>query len=139
MKAASNRSMQGDENAMIRTMKSVIVTLGLAGALDLVAAALATQVTGPAKPPPPAVVVMVICGILTFVAMYGLWRGAGWARPVIYVTRGLDAVSSLLGLADGPSPALVAIGVGTLVLSLGVIAILVRTSNTELTPSHEWE
>jgi hypothetical protein len=83
--------------------------------------------------------VMLICGILTFVAMYGLWRGAGWAGPVIYVTRGLDAVSSLLGLADHPSLALVMIGVCTLVLSLGVIAILVRTSNAELTPAHKWD
>jgi hypothetical protein len=124
---------------MIRTLKSVIVMLGLAGALDLAAAVLATQVTGHAKPPPPAVVVMVICGILTFVAMYGLWRGAGWARPVIYATRGLDALSSLLGLADHPSPALVVIGVCTLVLSLGVIAILVRTPNTELSPAHKWD
>jgi hypothetical protein len=124
---------------MIRTMKSVIVILGLAGALDLVAAVLATQVSGPAKPPPPAVVVMVVCGFLTFLAMYGLWRGAGWARPVIYVTRGLDAVSSLLGLADHPSPALVVIGVCTLVLSLGVIAILARTPNAELAAPHKWD
>ena len=102
---------------MNRSFKYVIAMLCTLAALDLVAAVLGSRVTGPAKPPPPAMVSMVILAILSVVAMYGLWRGARWARPVIYVTRGFDVLSGLLGLADRPSVALDVIGVVTIVLS----------------------
>jgi hypothetical protein len=122
---------------MIRTYKPVIVLLGVLTALDLAAAVLASRVTGTAKPPPPAVVSMVILAVLTLVAMYGLWRGARWARPVVYVTRGFDVLSGLLGLADRPSVALDVIGVVTIALSLAAIVLLVRAPAAELTPRHE--
>jgi hypothetical protein len=121
---------------MIRTYKPVTVLLGVLTALDLAAAVLASRVTGTAKPPPPAVVSMVILAVLTLVAMYGLWRGARWARPVVYVTRGFDVLSGLLGLADRPSVALDVIGVVTIVLSLAAIVLLVRAPAAELTPRH---
>jgi hypothetical protein len=121
---------------MIRTYKPVIGLLGILTALDLVAAVLASRVTGTAKPPPPAVGSMVVLAVLTLAAMYGLWRGARWARPVVYVTRGFDVLSGLLGLADRPSVALVVIGVVTIVLSLAVIVVLVRTPAAALTPLH---
>jgi hypothetical protein len=121
---------------MIRSCKPVIVLLGALTALDLVAAVLASRVTGTAKPPPPAVVSMVILAVLTVVAMYGLWRGARWARPVVYVTRGFDVLSGLLGLADRPSIALDVIGVVTILLSLAVIVLLVRAPAAELSPRH---
>lgn len=117
---------------MVRSFKSVMVLLGTVAALDLVAAVLASRVTGSAKPPPPAVGAMVIFSVLTLVAMYGLWRGASWARPVIYVTRGLDVLSGLLGLADHPSVALEVIGAVTIVLSVAVIVILARTPGAEV-------
>jgi uncharacterized membrane protein len=104
--------------------------------LDLVAPALAFRVTGSAKPPVPAIAVMVIVGVLTLAAIYGLWRGGRWARPVIYVTHGLDVVSSLLGLGDRPSVALVEMV--TLVLSVAVIVILAGTPAAELTPAGRW-
>ncbi len=63
---------------MIRSYKPVIVLLGALTALDLVSAVLASRVTGTAKPPPPAVVSMLILAVLTLAAMYGLWRGARW-------------------------------------------------------------
>jgi hypothetical protein len=117
---------------MIRSCKPVIVLLGALTALDLAAALLASRVTGTAKPPPPAVVSMVVLAVLTLVAMYGLWRGARWARPVVYVTRGFDVLSGLLGLADRPSVALDVIGVVTIVLSLAAIVLLVRAPAAEL-------
>ncbi len=123
---------------MTRSQKSLIAMLGVLAILDLVAPVLATRVTGSAKPPVPAIAVMVVVGILTLTAMYGLWRGARWARPVIYITRGLDVVSSMLGLGDRPSVALVVIGSVTLVLSVAVIVILARTPAAELTPAGRW-
>ena len=123
---------------MIRRCKPVIVLLGALTALDLAAAVLASQVTGTAKPPPPAVVSMVVLAVVTLVAMYGLWRGARWARPVVYVTRGFDVLSGLLGLADRPSLALDVIGVVTIVLSLAAIVMLVRTPAARTDPRHEW-
>jgi flagellar biogenesis protein FliO len=123
---------------MIRTQKYLIAMLSSLAALDLIAAVLASRVTGSAKPPVPAVAVMVIIGVLTLAAIYGLRRGGRWARPVIYVTRGLDVVSSLLGLGDRPSVALVAIGAVTLVLSVAVIVLLARTPASELAPEGQW-
>lgn len=123
---------------MIRTQKALITLLGVLAVLDLIAAVLASRVTGSAKPPVPAIAVMVIVGVLTLAAMVGLWRGARGARPVIYVTRGLDVVSSLLGLGDRPSVALVVIGAVTLVLSVAVIVTLARTPAAELTPAGRW-
>ena len=79
---------------------------------------------------------MVILAVLTLVAMYGLWRGARWARPVVYVTRGFDVLSGLLGLADRPSVALDVIGVVTIVLSVAAIVLLVRAPVAELTPQN---
>jgi hypothetical protein len=121
---------------MNRSSKPVIVLLGALTALDLVAAVLASRVTGTAKPPPPAVVSMVILAVLTLAAIYGLWRGARWARPAVYVTRGFDVLSGLLGLADRPSVALVVIGLVTIVLSLAAIVMVARTPAAELTPRH---
>jgi hypothetical protein len=123
---------------MIRSCKPVIVLLGALAALDLAAALLASRVTGTAKPPPPAVVSMVVLAVLTLVAMYGLWRGARWARPVVYVTRGFDVLSGLLGLADRPSLALDVIGVVTILLSLAAIVLLVRTPAGAPTPGARW-
>jgi hypothetical protein len=120
---------------MNRSFKTVIVLLSTLTALDLVAAVLASRVTGTAKPPPPAVGSMVILAALTAVAMYGLWRGARWARPAIYLTRGFDVLNGLLGLADRPSVALDVIGVATIVLSAAVIIILARTG-AQFTPLH---
>lgn len=122
---------------MIRNCKSVIVLLSAVAALDLVAAVLASRVTGAAKPPTPVVAAMVIFAVLTVLAMYGLWRGAGWARPVIYVTRGIDVLSGLLGLGDHPSLALDILGALTIVLSVAVIVILARTPVFAPMPRHE--
>jgi len=119
---------------MIRNSKSLILLLSAVAALDLVAAVLAPRVTGSAKPPTPAVASMVIFAVLTVLAMYGLWRGARWARPVVYVTRGLDVLSGLLGLGDHPSLALDVIGALTIVLSVAVIVILARTPAVEINP-----
>jgi hypothetical protein len=121
---------------MIRSSKPLIVLLGALTALDLAAAVLASRVTGTAKPPPPAVVSMVILAVLTVIAMYGLWRGARWARLLVYVTRGFDVLSGLLGLADRPSVALDVIGVVTIVLSVAAIVMLARTPAAELAPRH---
>ncbi len=120
---------------MFHSQKPLIAMLSVLVVLDLVAPALASRVTGSAEPPAPAIAVMVIVGVLTLAAMYGLWRGWRSARPVIYVTRGLDVVSSLLGLGDRPSVALVVIGAVTLVLSVAVIVILAPTPAGELTPA----
>ena len=119
---------------MIRSCKPVIVLLGALAALDLAAAVLASRVTGTAKPPPPAVVSMVVLAVLTLVAMYGLWRGARWARPLVYVTRGFDVLSGLLGLADRPSVALDVIGVVTIVLSVAAIVLVVRAPGRRTDP-----
>ena len=124
---------------MIRSQKSLIAMLGVLAVLDLIAPILASRVTGSAKPPVPAIAVMVIVGVLTLAAMVGLGRGSRWARPMIYVTRGLDVVSSLLGLGDRPSVALVVIGAFTLVLSVAVIVILARTPAAELRLSRPME
>jgi hypothetical protein len=123
---------------MIRTQKSLIAILGVLAVLDLVAPVLASRVTGSAEPPVPAIAVMVVVAMLTLAAMDGLWRGGRWARPVIYFARGLDVVSSLLGLGDRPSVALVVIGAVSLVLSVAVIVILARTPAAELTPARRW-
>jgi hypothetical protein len=121
---------------MTRSSKPLIVLLGALTALDLAASVLASRVTGTAKPPPPAVVSMVILAVLTVIAMYGLLRGARWARPVVYVTRGFDVLSGLLGLADRPSVALDVIGVVTIVLSVAAIVMLARTPAADLAPRH---
>ncbi len=118
---------------MIRTQKVPLAMLGILAVLDLVSPALASRVTGSAKPPVPAIAVMVILGVVTLAAMYGLWRGARWPRPVDQRHPGPRRGQQPARVGDRPSVALVVIGTVTLVLSVAVIVTLARTPAAELT------
>ena len=85
---------------MNRSNKPVIVLLGALTALDLAAAVLASRVTGTAKPPPPAVVSMLIVAVLTLAAMYGLWRGAPLGPCPWFTSPG----ASMCSAASSASP-----------------------------------
>jgi hypothetical protein len=114
---------------MNRTVKFVTALLAFLAALDVVAAPLASRVTGNAKPPQLVPFVMGLLVVLTLVAIYGLARGATWARTLIYVTRALDSISGLLGILTRPSPELVGIGAATIVLSVTVVWTMLKHNN----------
>jgi hypothetical protein len=66
---------------MIRTQRSLVAMLGVLAALDFIAAVLASRVSGSAKPPVPAITAMVVVGVLTLAAMYGLGDPRGGPDP----------------------------------------------------------
>jgi hypothetical protein len=112
---------------MKRTSKPIISLLGALILIDLVAAPLAARVTGHAKPPAFAPVLMIALAVLTAVAMFGLARDASWSRALTYATRGLDFISGLLGVLTHPSTALVVLGAATDLFSIVAVAMLVMS------------
>ena len=112
---------------MTRSLKFLLTALAIIAVLDVVAAVQASQVTGPDKPPVFAVVGLVVLAAAILTAAYGLARGTRWARPVIYVSCALRIISSILGLGGHTSAVRLAVGAIGVILSLAVIAVLVRT------------
>jgi hypothetical protein len=111
------------------SLKTIITLLGVLVVLDVVASPLAAHVTGQHKPPVFVPFTMAAIALLTLLGMYGLWRGASWARRLSIIVRVLDALSGLLGVTSRPSPELAGIGVATVVLSILVVTSLIRTKN----------
>ena len=112
---------------MTRSLKFLLTALAIIAVLDVVAAVQASQVTGPDKPPVFAVVGLVVLAAAILTAAYGLARGTRWARPVIYISCALRIISSILGLGGHTSAVRLAVGAIGVILSLAVIAVLVRT------------
>ena len=112
---------------MTRSLKFLIAALAIIAVLAVVAAVQASQVTGPDKPPVFAVAGLVVLAAALLTATYGLARGARWARPVIYISCTLRIISSILGFGGHTSAARLTIGAIGVVLSVAVIAVLVRT------------
>jgi uncharacterized membrane protein (DUF2068 family) len=110
---------------MSRTTKFIIAILGVIAVLDAASAVIASRITGSDKPPAAAVVAIALFAVLDLLGMYGLSRGARWAAPLIYVTRGLNAVSNLLGLGNHPTTAPLVIGSLTFGLSVVVVVALI--------------
>jgi hypothetical protein len=123
---------------MTRSLKFLLTALAIIAVLDVVAAVQASQVTGPDKPPVFAVVGLVVLAAAILTAAYGLARGARWARPVIYIACTLRIISSILGLGGHTSAVRLAVGAIGVILSLAVIAVLVRTRRqaAEMTVQH---
>jgi hypothetical protein len=103
----------------------IVPILGILILVDLVSASLAARVTGHAKPPAFAPVLMVALAVLTVVAIIGLGRDASWSRGLIYATRGVDFISGLLGVLTHPSSALVVLGAATDLFSIAAVVMLV--------------
>jgi hypothetical protein len=122
---------------MSRTRNTMTALLVVVAALDVSTAVLMPGVAGSAKPPTGAIVATWIFAALTLAAVFGLQRGARWARPVVYVTCALRIISGLLGVGDNPGAALVTLGVIGVVLSLVAIGILLRTRHQTWVPAGE--
>jgi hypothetical protein len=113
-------------NLQSNALKSVAIALAVLAALDFTSAILGTLATGADQPPAGAITLLWAIGVLTLVAIVGLWRGWGWVVPLIYVTRALDLLSGLLGLLNGVhDPARLIQGVVKFVLGLAVIVVLI--------------
>lgn len=112
---------------MTRSLKFVLAALAIITVLDVVAAVQAAQATGPDKPPVFAVVGLVVLAAAILTGIYGLVRDSRWARPVIYTACALRIVSGLLGLGGHTSAVRLTVGTIGVVLSVAVIAVLVRT------------
>jgi hypothetical protein len=112
---------------MTRSLKFLLAALAIIAVLDVVAAVQASQVTGPDKPPVFAVAGLAVLAAATVTALYGLARGTRWARPVIYISCALRIISGILGLGGPTSAARLAAGIIGVVLSVAVVAALVRT------------
>ncbi|HEU0239409.1 MAG TPA: hypothetical protein VFR11_09065 [Micromonosporaceae bacterium] len=116
---------------MSRARKVILGILGLLTALDVVSAVTASRITGSNKPPAAAIVAIALFAVLTVIGMYGLVRGARWARPLIYVTRVLNCASNLLGFSNHPTATQLAVGSVTFGLSIVVIVALVVTRRSD--------
>jgi hypothetical protein len=110
---------------MTRSLKFLLAALAIIAVLDVVAAVQAAQITGPDKPPVFAVIGLVVLAAATLTAAYGLARDTRWARPVIYIACALRIISGILG--GHTSAARLTLGAVGVVLSVAVIAVLVRT------------
>lgn len=112
---------------MTRSLKFLLAALTIITVLEVVAAVQASQVTGSDKPPVFAVVGLVVLAAANLTAIYGLVRDTRWAQPLIYISCALRIVSGILGLGSPTSAARLTVGVIGVVLSVAVIAVLVRT------------
>jgi hypothetical protein len=118
-----------------RTSILIMSVLGTLILIDLVAAPLAARVTGHAKPPAFAPVLMVALAVLTAVAMFGLARDASWSPGLTYATRGVDFVSGLLGVLTHPSTGLVVLGAATDLFSIVAVVMLVLSKRRTRLPN----
>jgi hypothetical protein len=114
-------------SAMTRSLKFLLAALAVIAVLDVVAAVQASQVTGPDKPPAFAVAGLAVLAAATLTAIYGLARDTRWARPVIYISCALRVISGILGLGGHTSAARLTVGTIGVILSVAVVAVLVRT------------
>ena len=112
---------------MTRSLKFLLSALAIIIVLDVVAAVQASQITGPDKPPAFAVIGLAVLAAAVLTATYGLARDTRWARPVIYISCALRIISAILGLGGHTSAARLTVGTIGVVLSVAVIAVLVRT------------
>jgi uncharacterized membrane protein (DUF2068 family) len=111
---------------MNRTLKTMITLLLVISALNVTSTVLTSRMTGPDKPPAPAIVGFVVFAILNLIGAFGLSHGSRWARPMIYVSRGLNIVSNILGLGNHADAALLIVGTSTFLLSIVVLVMLIR-------------
>jgi hypothetical protein len=110
--------------------KLVTVLIGILGVGDLVAVPfmIAEHRHTLGEPPAPAIVAVFVIAIATLASTVGLAQGRRWALGVALTCRGLDSLSSLLGLIAHPSAMLTVIAAVTLVLSVAATALLIRLS-----------
>jgi hypothetical protein len=105
----------------IKITVGLLVLLGLDSLAILPAMISANRATN-GTPPPPAIAVEALIGVLTLVACTGIPAGKRWAKRTAIATRGVEIVSSLLGLGAHPSTLLTVSG--AIALPLSVIAIV---------------
>jgi hypothetical protein len=77
-------------------------------------------------PPAAAIVLSGVLGAATLASIPGLAQGRRWALWVAVISRIVDAVNSLLGVAFGPGVVFVVSGAFALVLSIAAVLLLIR-------------
>jgi hypothetical protein len=80
-------------------------------------------------PPVPAIFLGAVIGAGTLASIAGLTRGRRWGFWLAMVTRILDAVTAVLGVAGGPNIFFGVVGVILLVLSVPAVVLLVRVNS----------
>jgi hypothetical protein len=80
-------------------------------------------------PPMPAIFLGVVIGAGTLASIAGLSQGRRWGFWVAIVTRVVDAVSAVLGVAGGPNIFFGIVGVILLALSVPAVVLLVLVNS----------
>jgi hypothetical protein len=78
------------------------------------------------QPPFAALVVGVILGVLGLVGSFGIWRGDRWGSVLTIAVRGVDGLSSVLGVLFAESASLRALAILSVVGAAVVIWLLLR-------------
>lgn len=107
---------------MSSATRAAVAALGVCALLDVMAApALLSAFDSDTAMTVLAVGVLAL-GVLTVLAAVGIARGQSWGVPLALVTRAIDVLGALPGLAEGPGPAL---GVAAVMVASAVAAVLV--------------
>jgi FtsH-binding integral membrane protein len=111
-----------------RTVRLASAGLVLAVILAVNDALLVTQQVGDGDP---VVIVILVCAVLTVVAVPFAWRGSGRGRHTVVVTRALSALTGLPAffVADVPTVGVVMAAVG-IVLAV-IVAVLVYSGSKQ--------
>lgn len=77
-----------------------------------------------------ALMMSLIIGVLGLVSAYGVWRVQKWGVILTIILRAVDGLSSLPGVAFGPTPMLQFVATISVVLAIVVIYLLLRREPT---------
>lgn len=77
-----------------------------------------------------ALVLSLIVGVLGLVSAYGVWRVQKWGVVLTIILRAVDGLTSLPGVAFGPTPFLKFVATISAVLAIVVIYLLLRREPT---------
>ncbi|HEX3620823.1 MAG TPA: hypothetical protein VHT97_00750 [Acidimicrobiales bacterium] len=104
-------------------VKPAVVLTALCAVLDLVAGVALMAASGSDSSMLVVGAVTVVLGVLSVVAAVGLAQGRRWAVPLVVATRGLDVVTALPGLGQGPGQ-VVAIAFTVVISAATIVAVL---------------
>ncbi len=77
-----------------------------------------------------ALMLSLIIGVLGLVSAYGVWRVQKWGVILTIILRAVDGLTSLPGVAFGPTPMLQFVATISVVLAIVVIYLLLRREPT---------
>lgn len=77
-----------------------------------------------------ALMMSLIIGVLGLVSAYGVWRVQKWGVILTIILRAVDGLTSLPGVAFGPTPMLQFLATISVVLAIVVIYLLLRREPT---------